>query len=1051
MDYESLQTPPLTTVSFCTTPTYYLLGLALGVVSLLGEAYAATSAQSSLIIEQMSALESRNDPKCYATASRLEDFMFGTPLTFEARAEKNQLQRRLIADVWLSASSASGDGEAESLSSADIIDAASKILTWNEESSGHWKVSFSKSSAIYIHKDDLRQYSSVAYSLRALLGAQQKIMLGGGNPYKPLSAEAINSLTTLSDLYTLSVLKIADSISRERNAREIPPELLVSIWYVAQGSDLDAEMTAPVVLPSQADRDLMFDYVAEKIRAYAEFNQISNALFIRNLQVYFARKRWPESSAEAQAFREKYTAGLVAWTRNLYDSVQNYVLSEGRNLIGERDVQAFLKNEMPTRANPYEDIIFFPDLGRDQQITIESYDIDAFRDSGVHWRYLEFAFKDLGPKVLLPADPFALELISEAIANAGVLMFRLAGERGERAERLAEADLDYAFTKMIELRDISNAGIPKAKSSLQPEIVSAEVAPPSTALFRDITESSGIRAHHRSSDWLSRQIRSYLQKDESTGVITLPPAFGGAGVAAGDFDSDGDADLLILSGLGNLLYRNNRDGSFTDITDQSGINWKGSDGLPGEPRQPLVADLDNDGDQDVIITYVNDPHRVFRNDGNGRFEDVSDQASLGGAGLVAGPATLLDIDNDGLLDLYVTYFGNYLEGVLPTLARINNNGSPNRLFKNEGGFKFKEITDRSGVDDTGWGQTAGHADFDGDGRQDLFAGNDFGVNRYLRNNGDNTFTDVGPELGLNKPSYTMGMALTDLNDDGHVDVYISNIVTMNKDQSYVLPDAGTPMVLDPDKLANQRVVEANDLFVSGRSGSGVQYSLSDAVGRGYSSTGWSWGALFFDADLDGDEDLYVLNGMNEYLVYSDENPYYADPAGQYREVKIPTHFTERNVFFLNQNGALQNFSENSGLDFNGNSRSLVSFDMDLDGDLDVVTLDYHGPARVFENTASTLFPSAKTLTVTLKGSPENGVNNDAVGAVAILDTTDGNKMWRQISGSDGYMSVPPKTLHYSWRNAKPQWLRVLWPNGVHQSIEVPVDASALVVEYGSGH
>ncbi|NBT30188.1 MAG: VCBS repeat-containing protein, partial [Gammaproteobacteria bacterium] len=389
---------------------------------------------------------------------------------------------------------------------------------------------------------------------------------------------------------------------------------------------------------------------------------------IRNLQVYFARKRWPESSAEAQAFREKYTAGLVAWTRNLYDSVQNYVLSEGRNLIGERDVQAFLKNEMPTRANLYEDIIFFPNLGRDQQITIESYDIDAFRDSGVHWRYLEFAFKDLGPKVLLPADPFALELISEAIANAGVLMFRLAGERGERAERLAEADLDYAFTKMIELRDIGNAGILEAKSSLQPEIASAESAPPSMVLFRDITESSGIRAHHRSSDWLSRQIRSYLQKGESTGVITLPPAFGGAGVAAGDFDSDGDADLLILSGLGNFLYRNNRDGTFTDITDQSGINWKRSDGLPGEPRQPLVADLDNDGDQDVIITYVNDPHRVFRNDGNGRFEDVSDRANLGGSGLVAGPATLLDIDNDGLLDLYITYFGNYLGGVLPTLA-----------------------------------------------------------------------------------------------------------------------------------------------------------------------------------------------------------------------------------------------------------------------------------------------------------------------------------------------------------------------------------------------
>ncbi|HAS22701.1 MAG TPA: RNA-binding protein, partial [Idiomarina loihiensis] len=110
--------------------------------------------------------------------------------------------------------------------------------------------------------------------------------------------------------------------------------------------------------------------------------------------------------------------------------------------------------------------------------------------------------------------------------------------------------------------------------------------------------------------------------------------------------------------------------------------------------------------------------------------------------MVGGPATVADFDNDGLLDIYITYFGHYTKGVLPTLKRRNDNGLPNQLFKNMGEFKFKNITEGSGAANTGWGQAVAHTDLDGDGLQDLIVGNDFGVNAYLKNMGGNRFKDI---------------------------------------------------------------------------------------------------------------------------------------------------------------------------------------------------------------------------------------------------------------------------------------------------------------------
>jgi hypothetical protein len=237
------------------------------------------------------------------------------------------------------------------------------------------------------------------------------------------------------------------------------------------------------------------------------------------------------------------------------------------------------------------------------------------------------------------------------------------------------------------------------------------------------------------------------------------------------------------------------------------------------------------------------------------------------------------------------------------------------------------------------------------------------------------------------------------------------------------------MRFDPDKLANLRVVEANDLFLSGQTSDGeASYTLSDRVGRGYSSTGWSWDADFFDADNDGDDDLYVLNGMNEFAVYSSENPYYTDPLdNERRNVYIPVQAKESNVFFVNEGGRLQNASEGSGLDLLGNSRSAAYLDFDRDGDLDVVVNNYHGPAVFYRNDADRL--GNNWLALTLIGDVSKGSPLDAIGARVIFTTLNGTRLWREVHGTIGYMSVHPKELHVGLGSETAVSAEIRWPNG----------------------
>jgi hypothetical protein len=994
------------------------------------------------IICEIEKLENNRDPKCHATATRLENFMYGTKVTAEARFLKVKLQKELLLHVWESVSRLSSRGGGTKSLNGHFREEMSKILNYSRNPGGDVMVKMKSQKTITLSKRDIEHYSSVAYALRTILALQQDVMFRTDVHLVPLDSASISTLKEFLDIFTLAVLQVADHRARLADQYSLSPVMFREAWDTVQNSvspepvDFSRFNTSPKhAVPAKAVQttgkfSTINEIIRQKVKSYEAYNKISMQVFLRNLQVYFARHQWPSDPEAGKLFKNFFTETMVSFAFGGLKYAEKIAKNAGHPFIREEDVDKMWSSFVPFDVNEYEDVIIFPNLGRSGSLTIEAYDFDAFRDSGIHWRYLQFALQDHLDELSVEPDPFAAELLVEGIAQFGVLSLRLAGQiaKDKNDSQLNAGHLKKALLEIQRRTALHRKAKPltKPKKLLASSTHITRVGSGKT-YFTEVTDAAGIEFEHRSSDWLSRLLRSYLKKSPTVGTLNVPPAFGGSGAAAGDVNGDGIQDILLLSGSGNKLYLGDGLGSFRDITRESGVFYKRKDGRFGEPRQPIIADFNNDGLQDILITYVNDNHRLYRNLGKGKFEDVSRSAGLGGEGLVGGPALAFDYDNDGLLDIYILYFGDYLRGKLPNLSRGNLNGLPNKLFRNKGNMIFEDVTEKSGTGNTGWGQAAAHTDFDGDGLQDIIVGNDFGINVYYRNRGDGTFENTAAELGTDKPSFTMNVGITDLNRDGYPDIYISNIVTMVKDEKYVLPASDTTMKFNPAKLGRMRVIEANDLFMShSRGGKLGGYTLSDAVGRGFSSTGWAWGAQFFDFDNDGDDDLYCVNGMNEYRVYSD-TPYYTSVFKEKRQISLPVYEKESNVFFVNEGGKLQNHSKESGTDFLGNSRSIVYLDFDNDGDLDIVLNNYHGPAKVYRNNSRQL--DGRWLKLTLRGDPGKKTSRDAIGARIIAYKNGKQIAWREIRGGDGYLSMGPKTQHMGLGKEKTVDISITWPNG----------------------
>ena len=514
--------------------------------------------------------------------------------------------------------------------------------------------------------------------------------------------------------------------------------------------------------------------------------------------------------------------------------------------------------------------------------------------------------------------------------------------------------------------------------------VPAPAASPLGFKLTDVTADAGIQFHHNSGAF---------------GGKLLPETLG-SGCAFLDYDADGWQDILLINAMDWLghkrqrstlkLYRNNRNGTFTDVTRVAGLDVE----LYG--MGVAVGDYNNDGFPDILVTCVGQ-NRLFKNTGKGRFVDVTQKSSLGGRQAMSTSALWFDFDRDGLLDLFVCNYvrwspehdvfcsldGKHKSYCTPEAYR----GETCWLFHNKGDGTFEDVTARSGVFDSS-SKSLGVAmlDYDQDGWPDLLVANDTQPNKLYRNLHNGSFKDVGMEAGLalsteGKARAGMGVDTGDFTNAGTTGIAITNF--------------------DNEMIGLYRA-----------DGKGAYEDVATTAGIGLASkNSLGFGCSFFDVDLDGSLDLAIANGHIDDTVRNIRgNLGYAQPP---------------QLFLNNGQGGFRDVAAEAGPVFNQPKvgRGLAYGDFDRDGDLDLLITTNNGPAFLYRNDVSS---GNRSIRFRLVGTKSN---RDAIGATVRIEHG-GASQTRLVKSGSSYLSQSelPVTFGIGQRD-RIERVVIQWPSG----------------------
>jgi enediyne biosynthesis protein E4 len=523
-----------------------------------------------------------------------------------------------------------------------------------------------------------------------------------------------------------------------------------------------------------------------------------------------------------------------------------------------------------------------------------------------------------------------------------------------------------------------------ASASALPRDLFAASASPLGFRLVDVTASAGIQFTHNSGAY---------------GGKLLPETLG-SGCAFLDYDGDGWQDILLINSMdwpGHKrqrstlkLYRNNRNGTFADVTHKAGLD------IEMYGMGVAVGDYNNDGFPDILVTCVGQ-NRLFQNTGKGTFVDVTRTSGLAGHQALSTSAIWFDYDRDGLLDLFVCNYvkwspeqdvfcsldGKHKSYCTPEAYR----GETCWLFHNRGDGSFEDVTARSGIFDSS-SKSLGVAllDYDQDGWPDLLVANDTQPNKLYRNGRNRTFKDVGMEAGIafsadGKARAGMGVDVGDFENSGRPGVAITNF--------------------DNEMIGLYRAADK---------GSYEDIATSAGVGLP-SKTTLGFGCMFLDADLDGNLDLVAANGHIDDTV---------------RNIRRDVSYAQPPQLFLNTgNRKFREVSSELGDSFRQPkiARGLAYGDFDRDGDSDILITTNNGPAYLYRNDQ---LAGNHSIRFHLTGTQSN---RDAIGASVRIYSPEGSQS-RMVKGGSSYLSQSelPVTFGLGKRD-KIDRVVIQWPNG----------------------
>ena len=516
-------------------------------------------------------------------------------------------------------------------------------------------------------------------------------------------------------------------------------------------------------------------------------------------------------------------------------------------------------------------------------------------------------------------------------------------------------------------------------------------------VFNDVTAQAGIKFVHNAG---------------KSGKKYLPETLG-SGAAFFDADGDGWIDILLVNSKDwtpsgrhttAALYRNNHNGTFTDITRGSGLDVE----MYG--IGVAVADFDNDGRDDVYITALEGDH-LFHNEGNGKFKDVTAMSGIKNASFGTS-AAWLDYDRDGKLDLFVANYVQWtqkgdlwcsLDGNVKSYCTPESyKGTSSKLFHNLGGGRFEDVTNKAGLGDpTGKSLGVTVIDFDGDGWPDIFVSNDTQPNKLYHNNKNGTFSEQGVSAGVafgedGVARGAMGVDWSDYDRTGRAHLLVGNF---------------------SNQMLSLYHNEGNGLF--------VDEAPQSSIGRD-SLLSLAFGVFFFDYDLDGYPDILTANGHIE------------EEIGR---VQPKIKYQEPPLLFRNLGSKkFENVSNAVGGDFTKPlvGRGAIYGDFDHDGDLDILLTSNNGPAHLYRNDGGN---KNKWISIRTVGTKSN---RDGIGASVAITSASG-KQWNVVRSGSSYASQSDLALVFGLgQDPVVTSIEVTWPSGTRQKF-VNVAANQFII------